>query len=364
MGRQAVIVSFRLGGDDGVSVEARKWDAALRGLGFETRRVAGEISGEPAADDVVIPGLAIDAAGAHRRRRTAGSDRRRSRHLRQHRFASTEPRRRAPHHADRRRAARAACVSVTTTSRGNGAGSSISSTSFRHASTGALHATINLRSRRELEARGYAGAATIHNYFDLDPRAGDRADDAQAVRFRRRRSRRVPSRTRDRAQERPGRLALRAAVQLLAPDRTVRYWLAGLAEDGYGATLERLIEHAPVPAHDRARRRRHRRVRGVRCRRVPVDVGGIRESGVEAIAVRRPCAAFPYPVLAEIVAAGVRTFSTERPDQTGEVSRRTPRSARARYHEVNLHRARISFDLAQLPAAIDDTFAQHGWVSW
>src|SRR5262249_19073998 len=39
---------------------------------------------------------------------------------------------------------------------------------------GALHATINLRSRRELEARGYANAATIHNYFDLDPPPGDR----------------------------------------------------------------------------------------------------------------------------------------------------------------------------------------------
>ena len=41
MAPQAVTISFRLGGDDGVSVEARKWAAALRELGFETRRVAG-----------------------------------------------------------------------------------------------------------------------------------------------------------------------------------------------------------------------------------------------------------------------------------------------------------------------------------
>ena len=84
---------------------------------------------------------------------------------------------------------------------------------------------------------------------------------------------------------------------------------------------------------------------------------------IEAIAVRRPCAAFPYPVLAEIVAAGVRTFSTERPDQLVKFLAE-PREVRARYHEANLHRARISFDIAEFPAAIDDTFAEHGWVSW
>src|SRR5260370_32754564 len=32
---------------------------------------------------------------------------------------------------------------------------------------GALHATINLRTRRELQARGYADPVPIHNYFDL-----------------------------------------------------------------------------------------------------------------------------------------------------------------------------------------------------
>src|SRR5205814_8581001 len=66
MAPQAVTVSFRLGGDDGVSVEARKWAWALHQLGFETRRVAGEIEGAVERDDTVIPSLAIDptAAGA------------------------------------------------------------------------------------------------------------------------------------------------------------------------------------------------------------------------------------------------------------------------------------------------------------
>ena len=61
MAREAVLVSYRLGGTDGVSVEAEKWEWALRVLGFTTRRIAGHICDEPRPDDVVLPGIAIDA---------------------------------------------------------------------------------------------------------------------------------------------------------------------------------------------------------------------------------------------------------------------------------------------------------------
>src|SRR6188474_1128375 len=55
----ATFVSFRLGGADGVSIEAAKWEWALRELGFATRRVAGELEGlRP--DDTWLPFLAID----------------------------------------------------------------------------------------------------------------------------------------------------------------------------------------------------------------------------------------------------------------------------------------------------------------
>ena len=59
-------MSFRLGGADGVAVEARKWAWALGELGFEVRRVAGAIEDAGHPDDVVLPGLGIDA-GALRR---------------------------------------------------------------------------------------------------------------------------------------------------------------------------------------------------------------------------------------------------------------------------------------------------------
>ncbi len=55
----ACLVSFRLGGGDGVAIEAAKWAAALGVLGWDVVTVAG--SGPV---DVVVPGLAMDAAEA------------------------------------------------------------------------------------------------------------------------------------------------------------------------------------------------------------------------------------------------------------------------------------------------------------
>src|SRR5207302_1478001 len=52
----AAFVSFRLGGRDGVSVEAAKWATVLTELGFEIVTVAGE-----GPVDRIVDGLAIDA---------------------------------------------------------------------------------------------------------------------------------------------------------------------------------------------------------------------------------------------------------------------------------------------------------------
>ncbi len=56
----AVQLSYRLGGADGVAVEARKWEWALHELGFDVRRVAGELDDGPRPDDAWLPSLAID----------------------------------------------------------------------------------------------------------------------------------------------------------------------------------------------------------------------------------------------------------------------------------------------------------------
>ncbi len=53
------VVSFRLGGTDGVSVVASKWADALAEIGFEVRTVAGE-----GTADRIVAGLGIDPPGS------------------------------------------------------------------------------------------------------------------------------------------------------------------------------------------------------------------------------------------------------------------------------------------------------------
>jgi glycosyltransferase involved in cell wall biosynthesis len=84
---------------------------------------------------------------------------------------------------------------------------------------------------------------------------------------------------------------------------------------------------------------------------------------IESIAARRPCVAARYPVLAELLASGIRVFSTDRPEALVQFLA-APEETREQYYDVNLHRARISYDIAELPAAIDRAFTEHGWRSW
>ncbi|HTL85700.1 MAG TPA: glycosyltransferase family 4 protein [Acidimicrobiia bacterium] len=364
MGRQAVTISFRLGGDDGVSVEARKWTTALRELGFETRRVAGQFEDDGDPDDVEIPGLRIEDAET----------------------ADTNAIRAAIDGADLvivdnicslplNVGAARAVASVVATHGGR--------VCFRHhdlpwqrrhlaqleqefpprAPADALHATVNLRSRRELEARGYNHAATIHNYFDLSSqdaaRASTRAEfgfgEDEFVVFQ-------PARAIERKNV-PGGLRFAQRLQALDHDRHVRYWLTGPAEDGYAPTLERLVARAPLEMTLGRARRAIDAYAAADLVVFPSTWEGFGNPVIESIAARRACAAYPYPVLSELVAAGIRVFSTESPENLAKFLAE-PDDVQQRYFDVNVHRARISFDITQLPAAIDEAFRVHGWHAW
>jgi hypothetical protein len=165
----ATFVSFRLGGSDGVAEEARKWAAAVGELGFEVRQVAGELSGPLGDNDVVIPGLALDGTAAARPADVAaaldGSD-----------LVVVENLCSLPVNPEASRAVATALDAYPGRIVLHHHDLAWQRTNFRQYETefpprvaGALPVTINHRSRRELDARGYEGAATIHNRFALDP---------------------------------------------------------------------------------------------------------------------------------------------------------------------------------------------------
>jgi glycosyltransferase involved in cell wall biosynthesis len=363
MGREAVTISYRLGGDDGVSVEARKWAWALTTLGFESRRVAGAIedAGEPS--DIVLPSLALDGAEPVDERSIQSA-------LDRADLVIVDNLCSLPLNVDAARAV----ARVAAAHRGR--------VVFRHHDLpwqrrslkafeqefpprvdGALHATVNLRSRRELEGRGYLGTTTVHNYFDLDPPAGEREATRKAFGFADDEFVCVqPARAIERKNV-PGGLRFAQRLHALAPELPLRYWLSGPAEDGYAPTLERILQRASLPMTLGRADRACDAYAAADLVVFPSTWEGFGNPVIESIAYRRACVAYPYPVLAEIVAAGVRAFSTERPEQVTQFLAEAD-EVRNHYFDVNVHRARLSFALADLPAAIDEAFAAHGWLAW
>jgi mannosylglucosylglycerate synthase len=357
---QAVVVSFRLGGADGVAVEAQKWAWALGELGYDVRRVAGAIEDEGRPDDIVLPWLAMDAAAADAAAITNALDGADlvivenicslplnidAAHAVTRAVSEHHGRVLLRHHDlpwQRRHLAHFA-------------------TELPPRVKGAMHATINLRSRRELEARGFAGATIVHNYFDLDPPPGDRV--ATRAHFGFGENEFVvlqPSRAIERKNV-PGAVRLASYLARRTPERPVHLWIAGPAEDGYGDTLARVIERADVPVTVGRAERVADAYAACDLVVFPSTWEGFGNPVIESIAARRACAAFPYPVLAEIVAAGVRCFSTEQPDVLARFLTE-PEPLRETYFDVNLRRARLSFSLTDLPAAIEQAFVAHGWT--
>jgi mannosylglucosylglycerate synthase len=359
----ATFVSFRLGGDDGVAVEARKWGVALGGLGFEVRRVAGELSGPAGTNDLVLPGLALDGTSeAPRPAEIAeaidGSD-----------LVVVENICSLPVNPDASRAVAAALAAYGGRVVLHHHDLSWQRSSFRRHENefpprlaGALHVAINHRSRRELEARGYAGPATIHNRFELDPpaeppRRGETraalgfADDDLVIL--------QPARAIERKNV-PGGVRYAAELQRALADRRVRYWLSGPAEDGYAETLDRILERSAVPTTVGRAATAADAYAASDAVVFPSTWEGFGNPTIESIAARRPLAVFRYPVLGEITAYGLRYFDL---DDAAALARFI-RAPDERLLDTNLRRARVNFSIADLPAAIDAAFAAHGWLAW
>jgi glycosyltransferase involved in cell wall biosynthesis len=359
MAREAVVLSYRLGGTDGVSVEAGKWEWALRDLGFATRRVAGEICDPPRTDDVVVPGLALDAPGSA----TVGNlleaaldgadlvvvENLCSLPINAHAsYAAAEARGRhrgrvAFHHHDLpwQRPELAAVRGLPPDL------------------PGALHVVVNERSRHELAERGIT-ASTIRNTFDFDAPPGDRDATRAALGFADsdlvalQPTRAIPRKNV------PGGLHFAETLAGLVPDRRVTYWLTGPAEDGYDRVLAEVMARTSLPLTVG-------RAAGAADAYAAADVvvfpstwEGFGNPVVESAVARRLLVAHRYPVLDELVAAGVRVFSV---DDAAEVAVWLKAPDRQML-ETNREAARRRFSLADLPGRLDAAFSGHGWTSW
>lgn len=332
------LVSFRLGGTDGVSIEAAKWARALGQLGHDVTTVAGA-----GVADRLIPGLAVGASSP-------------------------------PTHAELSDALEACDVVIVE----NLASLPLNVNArdvlydvlegrdsiFHHHDLAWQrvhlahlegprdaprwrHVTINELSRRELLARGIE-ATTIYNSFDCDPPPGRRESTRRSLRVGDERLVVLPARA-------IARKNVGGALELCERLGAV-LWILGPAEDGYDDELERLIDASPVSV-------RRMMPAGVTMSDAYAAADlvvmsstweGFGNPVLESVTHRRPLALHPYPVAREIAAFGFDFFDID-DVTTIEDFLRHPDDVL--FHS-NLEVARRHFNLAELPARLGQLLAQ------
>ena len=331
------LVSFRLGGTDGVSIEAAKWVRALRHLGHDVHTVAG--TGEA---DRLVPGLAADASAApsdaQLRDALDGDD-----------VVVVENVASLPLNV----AARDVLYDVLDDR----------DAIFRHHDLAWQrphlahlegprdaprwrHVTINELSRRELLERGVV-ATTIYNSFDCAPAQGRRAPTRAALRVGGERLVVLPTRAIARKNV-AGALALCERLDAIL-------WIMGPAEDGYGDELATLIEGSSVNV-----RRMMPAGATMSDAYAAADLvvmsstwEGFGNPVLESVTHRRPLALHPYPVAREIIGFGFDFFALDDVAPLEDFLQSPDEGLLA----SNLDVARRYFNLSALPARLHDLLA-------
>ncbi len=344
----AALISFRLGGSDGVAVEAEKWRAALGLLGFDVRTVAG--SGPV---DRLLPGLAIDAPDPP-------TDDEIDDALRAADLVVVENLCSLPLNAP-------AADGVARVLRGRRAVLHHHDLPWQRERFAAsppppddprwVHVTINELSRRELAARGI-GATVVRNTFDVDPPPGDRRTTRQKLGIA----------AHERLLLQPTRAIPRKNVGAglaLAAGIGATFWLLGPAEDGYGPELERLLAGADIPVvHGLGAGDAGARVADAyaACDAValPSTWEGFGNPSIESAVHDRPLAIGPYPVASELRSFGFRWFAHDDPGALAAWLDAPDQGLLEDNHAI----ARRSFSRHLLPDRLARLLADAGWSSW
>jgi glycosyltransferase involved in cell wall biosynthesis len=338
----AAIVSFRLGGSDGVSVEAAKWQWALGRLGFEVRTVAGH-----GPVDVLLPGLAMDAAAAPMADEVAGA-------LGRADLVVVENLCSLPLNL-------AAAAVVAGARRGR-------PTVLHHHDLpwqrprfagyppppddpAWVHVTVNDLSRAELASHGIT-SVTVHNTFDVHPDPGRRGPTRRALGVA----------AGERLVLQPTRALPRKNVGgglAVAEALGATFWLLGPAEDGFGPELDRLLRTArcPVltgPGRDGAAVGVVNAYAACDVVALPSTWEGFGNPAIESAVHRRPLAIGPYPVADELASFGFEWFPIDDPG-------RLRRWLDAPDHSLLDHNfavAERSFNLRDLPDRLRSVLAR------
>jgi glycosyltransferase involved in cell wall biosynthesis len=337
------IVSFRLGGPDGVSVVADHWGEVFRRLGLAVRTVAGA-----GRADRLLPGLAMDAApGPELAGELAGA-------LDGADLVVVENLCSLPRNP-------AAAEALAGLLAGRPAVIHHHDLPWQRPELGELpgwppddpawcHVTINELSRKQLADRGIA-ATTVYGGF---PEPGPARRDLARGRLGVAPGRRLllqPTRAIARKNV-PGGLAM---AEALGAD----YWLTGPDEDGYGPELARLLAAATCRAHRRlpAGLTMDDAYAASDAVAFPSTWEGFGAPLIEASLRRRPLAVGDFPVAAELAAFGFTWFPAADPAPLlAFLDRPDPAVL-----EGNAEVARRHFSMDALSGQLADLLEAAGW---
>ncbi len=326
------IISYRLGGTDGVSIEVEKWLVALRSQGHEVQTIAGEgcpdllIAGIGLYDEpsIIEPALSAALEGFDLVIVENVISLPLNSHLRETLYRVLEDRIAIFHHHD----------------------FAMDRPALNHLAPPRqhplwTHVVINEHSQKLLNGVG-VGSLLMRNLFEVDPPLGNREETREALGVNDELLALFPSRVIER--KNPGR-ALRFANQLNAT-----MWILGEVEDFYDDEFSEIASAQVRPfLHQRSPGSIHDAYGASDLVIVSSNWEGFGNPVIESVTHRRPLAVHNYPILQEIMKFGFAFFDIHDP----ETMRRFLAKPNQSIYDANLAIVEEHFNIENLPKQLE-----------